>query len=154
MAPHLEFREVTDDHQLRMANDIYATVAFVPSRPGDDRTFAAYLDGDMVALGRINQYDDGGLEIGGFYCAEAYRGRGLARRMVAHTIAHVPRERRCFCIPFVHLLDFYRGFGMDAVDLHGDGDIPASILKKVDFCHNQYAAGEQVNPFTLLSFYT
>lgn len=134
-----------DGSELDRANAVYASLAFEPSKPAD-RTFGAFDGERLIALGRVVPYDDGGLELGGFWTAPDERGRGLARRMVAFVLARLPTGRRVHLVSFAHLADFYRSCGFR--DSEAGQAPPASIRAKISLCARR--AGEGVYHPTVL----
>ncbi|MCP3920900.1 MAG: GNAT family N-acetyltransferase [bacterium] len=125
--------------RLARANDAYAAVHFEPSQPERDRTFGVFAEGVPIALGRYQRYADGAIEIGGFWVHAAHRRHGLARRMVKHVIGELPPGRTVWCLPFSHLVDFYRSFGFERTE--DPDEAPASILRKTDLCTQREAEG-------------
>ena len=121
-----------------MRTRIYGGLSFQPSQ-ARDRTFGAFEDGDLVALGRLQHHADGALEVGGFWVADALRGRGCARRMVSHVLDHAPSNEIVWCVPFTHLASFYLSFGMERFPR--EGEVPASIRKKLSDCSSLAACG-------------
>lgn len=126
---------------LAEANRIYAAERLEASEPGRDRTFGILRGGRLAALGRVTAHPDGALEIGGFWTRPDLRRAGLARRMVAHAIAHLPPGRTVWCLPFDHLLDFYRSFGM--VEPGAELAPPASIAARSRRCRAESCGGER-----------
>ncbi|WP_428268732.1 GNAT family N-acetyltransferase [Haliangium sp.] len=153
MSDEILIREL-DGELLARANQVYAELAFVPSTLDRDRTFGAFAGDELIGLGRINAYPDGALEIGGFWVAPARRGQGLARRLVERVMAELPPGRRCYCVPFAHLVDFYRGFGMADVPTDAGSELPASIRSKIDFCRVREGEGIYDDRVGLLVFDT
>jgi len=134
---------------LARANETYAAIAFQASDTVRDRTFGLEgEDGELVALGRIQRYPDGELEVGGFWVREDQRGRGIARRLVQHVLDTLPPGTVAWCVPFEHLEAFYTSFGMERVETQR---APASLRDKLDFCASRQ--GEGVYHRTLLLRY-
>lgn len=132
MSPAAPAPRELDASELGAANAVYAELDFEPSSPGRDRTFGLFEAGELVALGRVSAHPDGALELGGFWTRPDRRGRGHARALVAHAIAALPPGRTAWCVPFDHLVDFYRGFGMERP---GEAlAVPVSIRAKQDRC--------------------
>lgn len=98
---------------LAAANAIYRELRFDPSDPGRDQTWCILADGTPVALGRTRRHSATCYEIGGFWTDPAHRGRGLAGRLVRHAMDAVPEGATGWCIPFLHLVEYYRAFGME-----------------------------------------
>lgn len=122
--------------ELGETGPIYAALGFEPSEPGVHRTFAIRDGRGLAALGRLARYPDGALEIGGFWVREDRRGRGLARRMVARVLGHAPGGHPVYCLPFAHLADFYRSFGL--VEAGSPCSLPESIAAKSGACATSF----------------
>ncbi len=135
----VECPQVLDAELVVAANRIYASIEFELSG-ANDTTFGVFECDDIVALGRFCRYDDGAIEIGGFWTREDRRGRGLARSLVEHVMAVLPPDGDCFCVPFVHLVEFYCSFGMEHVG--ADETVPASIVAKQRACQRHTACGD------------
>jgi GNAT superfamily N-acetyltransferase len=125
--------------RLALANAVYAGIDFEPSVEGRDDTYGIFESGELVALGRAQHYPDEALEIGGFWVHERCRRSGFARRLVAHVIEQLPAERAAWCLPFEHLVDFYRGFGFERAG--PEASIPESIARKTNLCVRRKSAG-------------
>jgi len=126
------------DVELESANHIYAQIDFALSEPPRDQTFGGFVNDQLVGLARINHHADA-REIGGFWTHPEHRGRSVATRLLCHVLDLLPMDRRCFCIPFAHLADFYRAHGFR--DLEPEDSLPRSALAKLDFCARQHDAG-------------
>lgn len=127
------------DDSLDSANRIYERNEFLLSDAERDRTWGVVLDGEPIALGRLQQYSDGAYEIGGFWVDEAHRGKGLARALVRHALAQAPADAEVWCIPYDHLTGFYIGFGLQLiVDAQ---QAPASIREKLNWCAGNWSEG-------------
>lgn len=127
------------DDALASANRVYDRNEFLPSDPERDRTWGVVLDGEPIALGRLQHYSDGAYEIGGFWVEEAHRGRGLARALVHYALERAPVDADVWCIPFDHLTDFYLGFGMQVVVDRQCA--PDSIREKLSWCAGIWEQG-------------
>ena len=119
---------VTSD-RLAAANAIYEEIAFAPSGAADD----LWAIGDLRALGRIVHHGDGALELGGVWVHPDERGRGLAHVLVSHLVRRL-EGRACWCLPFVKLDAFYRGYGF----LPTDVPPPDSIVRRLRRCGDLY----------------
>ena len=133
---------------LAAANAVYASIAFAPSDPHHDWTFGVFEAGLPIALGRI-QRREGELELGGFWVDQAWRGRGLARRMVEHVLDQLPPGAHAWCIPFDPLVEFYCGFGMVSVPRE---QAPPGIQAKLGFCAERTATGIYAAGTSLLRY--
>lgn len=133
---------------LAAANRIYASIGFAPSDPQKDRTFGLVDDDQLTGLGRL-QFREDALELGGFWIAEHARGGGLARLLVEHVLQQLKPGQEAWCVPFEHLLGFYRGFGM--VDAPPEA-APPGIRAKLGFCAQQRACGVLAHDTGLLRY--
>jgi len=142
-----EFTELTGE-ALDRAGEIYASIHFAPSDPRMDRTFGLHEDDQLHGLGRIQRHADGALEVGGFWIEESRRGAGLARPLVEHILSRLPTGRDAWCIPFEHLTDFYRSFGMQSAN---PDSAPDSIRVKLELCKRLHDEGHY-EPVRLLRY--
>lgn len=120
--------------ELGWANERYAEAGFVSSTD-KDIVVVAELDGVRAGVGRLVPVEDGVGELGGIYVVPQFRGRSVARAIVAHLIEHSP-YRRLFCIPFAHLERFYAGFGF--VPVTPDAMVPQAIAGRRRWCEERY----------------
>ena len=117
--------------------EVYRTIRFVPSPP-DAVHVVAEEDGQRVGLGRLTNAGPGAVELGGMYVAESHRGRGLARTIVMRLLEEAG-ERRVYCVPFVHLVDFYRSCGL--ADPPEGLVVPAEVEAKMRACDGAFDEG-------------
>jgi GNAT superfamily N-acetyltransferase len=120
--------------ELEWANQRYAEIHFLPSRP-QDIIAVAEVDGVKAGLGRLVGADDSRGELGGIYVLPEFRGRKIAAAIVSFLLQHSP-YRQLFCIPFNHLEAFYRGFGFHPVA--ADAAVPTAVTGKLDWCSREY----------------
>jgi GNAT superfamily N-acetyltransferase len=152
---------------LPWINAQYATVPFRPTTVADKVLIAYNSNTDeQVGLGRLiplasssasTQDDDESLtasafvvstlvwELGGIYVQPAYRGQGLARRIVQGLLdlaaarddgLETPTPTTIttiWCLPFAHLLPFYTSFGFEAVS-RCSPQVPATIRTTLGDC--------------------
>jgi len=104
----VQIRALRDDER-EWAATRYRELRFAASPPGT-LALIAEQGGAPVGLGRLVELEPGVLELGGIWTAEAARGRGVARAMVAALLAQAP-PGRLWCIPFAHLSAFYESCG-------------------------------------------
>jgi len=121
----VSIRDLRDDERA-WANATYRAIRFLESGPEVRVQLVAEHGDQRIGLGRLVELAPGVVELGGIWTAEAMRGRGVARAMVDELLA---RSRGpLWCIPFVHLLDFYTTFGFRPARRPW----PAAIAAKVD----------------------
>jgi GNAT superfamily N-acetyltransferase len=70
---------------------------------------------DVAGLGRV-QSDNGVLVLRGMGVASGFRRRGIGTRLLDLLIAEIG-TRRCYCIPYAHLREFYGRAGFADLDL-------------------------------------
>jgi amino-acid N-acetyltransferase len=66
-------------------------------------------DGEIAACGQVKPHRDGSFELASIVTAPAYRGQGLARRIIEHLIASHPGVLYLMCRPAVGPM--YEKFG-------------------------------------------
>ena len=74
---------------------------------------ASSADGELVACAQIKPHADGTLELASLAVRPAWRGRGLARRLVEQLLSQSPRPLYLTCRS--DLESFYRKFGFRAL---------------------------------------
>lgn len=114
-----------------MAGDFRAVVAFYrasgysPAVADDDVVFVAELGGHLVAATRIcTEY--GSLVLRGMRVHPDYQHQGIGSALLAFAVDRAS-ERRCYCLPFAHLSDFYGRAGFAVV---ADSDAPPFLLER------------------------
>jgi GNAT superfamily N-acetyltransferase len=70
---------------------------------------------DVAGLGRV-QPDNGVLVLRGMGVDSGFRRRGIGTRLLELLIAEIG-ARRCYCIPYAHLREFYGRAGFADLDL-------------------------------------
>lgn len=117
-------RRLRED-ELGWAAGVYQEIQFSASPPGA-LGLVAELDGERVGLGRLVELEPGVLELGGIWCDDRARRRGVARAMVTALVARAPAGR-LWCIPFAHLAEFYASFGFAEVPAPWPDGIAAKV---------------------------
>jgi GNAT superfamily N-acetyltransferase len=130
-------------NDLHWINERYREVAFLPSK-GSDLVVVATVDGEDAAVGRLVPIEDDVAELGGILVFEAYRGRGIAPRLIGELISR-SKVTRLYCIPFTKLNSLYAGCGFAVQDVEA-GSVPGEIREKYDWCRREYA-----EPVTLMA---
>lgn len=129
--------------EITWINSSYDEVGFAHSSFEKEIIAIAEINGQRAGLGRLVTIDVNHFELGGIYVFEAFRGQGIARKIVEFLLKASPPSKSIYCIPFEHLVPFYREFGfIPCVTLE---QIPQEILAKCRWCKDRYS-----NPTGLL----
>jgi hypothetical protein len=120
--------------ELEWTNARYAEVNFVPSSEHDLGLLLS-CDGVPAGIGRIVPLGDGAGELGGMLVFDAFKGRGLARELVAG-LCRLPGFKELYCVPFSELEGLYGSMGFATVP-DGPG-VPAPVSKKYNWCLGHY----------------
>ena len=97
--------------EMEWVNKCYDEVEFVHSNFDKEIIAVAELDGHRAGIGRLVTIDSNHLELGGMYVFESYRNRGVASAIVDFLLKRNSMGCTVYCIPFEHLVSFYKGFG-------------------------------------------
>ena len=87
---------------------------------------------DLIGLGRIQQ-EQGVLVLRGMRVDAPHRRTGIGMRLLELLLAGIG-TRACYCIPYAHLREFYRGTGFDEVDAAG---APGFLRERVEAYREQ-----------------
>jgi GNAT superfamily N-acetyltransferase len=131
--------------EIEWVNQCYDEVEFVHSHFDNEIIAVAEYGGQKAGLGRLVTVDDKHLELGGMYVFESFRGKGVAKEIVQFLLGAVKSHQTVYCIPFEHLIPFYKQCGFttcSCLDL-----VPQELLKKYLWCKEKYA-----HPTSLLIF--
>ena len=131
MTMHLRLATADDATWI---NERYASVHFQPSDFSRDLVIVAELDGVPAGIGRLVPAGDDACELGGILVFEEYRGRGIARAIIAELLLHAG-EREVYCIPFTELEPIYAAAGF--VTREAVGELPEYIRQKLDWCERE-----------------
>lgn len=118
-------------------------VQFVHSNYDKEIIAIAELGGQKAGLGRLVTVDEKHLELGGMYVFEPYRGKGVAKQIVQFLLERVKPFQTVYCIPFKHLIPFYKQSGF--VQPSHFESVPRELLQKYQWCQDKYS-----NPTALL----
>lgn len=116
-------------------DSIYTKIQFLPSDFDNEYIVIAEVNGEKAGLGRLIQINDV-LELGGMYVKDNYRGNGIAQKIVEHLLAQAPKGKLVYCIPFAHLVNFYKSFGF--LDAEVTSSTPQEIKHKIGYCSQTY----------------
>lgn len=131
--------------EMEWVNKCYDEVEFVHSNFDKEIIAIAELDGHRAGIGRLVTIDSNHFELGGMYVFESYRNRGVASTIVDFLLKHTPKASTVYCIPFEHLVSFYKEFGfVSCTDLQ---QVPKELLNKYLWCKEKYS-----HPTSLLIF--
>ncbi|HZV64833.1 MAG TPA: GNAT family N-acetyltransferase [Telluria sp.] len=120
--------------ELDWINQRYAEVDFVRST-ARDRIALAEIDGAVAGFGRMVPLAPGVGELGGMLVFEDYKGRGVARRLIAFLLAQ-PDFQTVYCLPFAELESLYAGMGFAQVP--ASADMPRHVIDKYGWCNTHY----------------
>ncbi|HYR27219.1 MAG TPA: GNAT family N-acetyltransferase [Thermoanaerobaculia bacterium] len=112
-------------------NERYAEVRFIPSDLANDLVLIAEIDGHPAGLGRLVTVDGDSCELGGMLVFDAFRGRGIARALIAELVTRAG-ERAIYCIPFAKLEPLYAEF------FERTEDAPEPVRAKYEWCQRTY----------------
>ncbi|MFI0435963.1 MAG: GNAT family N-acetyltransferase [Parachlamydiaceae bacterium] len=127
---------VAERTEIAWINDCYDKVEFIHSHFDSEIIAIAEFDGEKEGLGRLVKVDEKNLELGGMYVFEAFRGKGIAKEIVSFLLTYVKPSQTVYCIPFEHLLDFYKQCGF--VNCFKFESVPKTILDKYYWCQKKY----------------
>ena len=100
--------------------------------PKNERIFGAFVDGVLAATARCTRHPDG-LEMDCVFTLDAYRGQGLARRVVDALLAACGREKIYIHSTLV-LRQFYGSLGWRPI---GEKEMPQTIRDRFIFCFGE-----------------
>lgn len=123
-------------HEIAWINGCYDQVEFMHSHFDSEIIAIAEFNGEKAGLGRLVEVDEKNLELGGMYVFEAFRGKGIAKEIVSFLLTYVKPSQTVYCIPFEHLLDFYKQCGF--VNCSKFESVPKTILDKYYWCQEKY----------------
>lgn len=132
-----------DKHEITWINSCYDQVEFIHSDFDNEIIAIAEFNGEKAGLGRLLKVDKYNLELGGMYVFESFRGKGVAKEIVNFLLTQVQPFQTVYCIPFEHLLHFYKQYSF--TDCSNFDSVPSEILNKYRWCQEKYA-----NPTALL----
>lgn len=125
-----------DKSEIEWINSCYDQVEFIHSDFDNEVIAIAEFGGQKAGLGRLVKIDETHVELGGMYVFEFFRGKGIAKELVKFLLTHVKSSQVVYCIPFEHLLPFYKQCGFtNCSDLKS---IPEKILDKYRWCQEKY----------------
>lgn len=119
------------------ADAVYREVHFLPLA-SHHQAFVADIGGEAAGIGRlVDLEDDNAQELSGIVTLPAFRGLGVADRMVSHLVG-TSRRPVLYCIPLPRLEGFYQRFGLEACAR--SSDLPCAVRTKLNMCDVTHAA--------------
>lgn len=119
------------------ADALYREVRFLPLAD-NHRAWVAEVDGAPAGIGRlVEMEEDAAAELSGIVTLPAFRGLGVAERVVEKLIQE-NRQPTLYCIPLPELEGFYQRFGLEEVARNGD--LPCALRTKLNMCDVTHAA--------------
>jgi GNAT superfamily N-acetyltransferase len=103
---------MTED--IARVRDFYAERRYGGGIRPDDAVFLAERDGELVGIVRLAA-EEGVIVLRGMQVHPTFQRQGIGRKILA-TVAQELDGRDCFCIPYAHLVSFYRGIGFDVIE--------------------------------------
>lgn len=125
-----------EKQEMEWINNCYDQVEFIHSHFENEIIAIAEFNGEKTGLGRLVKVDENNLELGGMYVFESFRGKGIAKEIVNFLLAHVNPSQTVYCIPFEHLLRFYKQCGF--TNCSNFELVPPKILDKYRWCQEKY----------------
>ncbi len=132
-----------EKQEMVWINGCYDQVEFIHSHFDSEVIAIAEFNGEKAGLGRLVEVDEKNLELGGMYVFEPFRGKGIAKEIVTFLLTYVKPSQVIYCIPFDHLLHFYKQCGF--INCFNLESVPSKILDKHQWCQEKY-----VHPTALL----
>lgn len=129
--------------EIAWINGCYDEVEFVHSHFDSEIIAIAEFNEEKAGLGRLVKIDEKNFELGGMYVFEPFRNKGIAKEIVTFLLTYVKPSQTVYCIPFEHLIHFYKQCGF--ANCSEFESVPQIILDKYRWCHEKYT-----HPTTLL----
>lgn len=117
--------------ELAWVNQQYAEAGIIPCGPGD-RVAVAEAGGVRAGVGRLSPAEGRSCELGGIWVDDAFRGRGVAHRLVSWLLAQ-PQYDTVYCLPFAELEALFAAHGF-----HRTEDAPEDVMVKHQWCSERY----------------
>lgn len=123
--------------EIEWINKCYDEVEFVHSIFDKEIIAIAEFNNQNAGIGRLVRIHSDSLELGGMYVFDAFRGNGIARKIVEFLLQHVQPTQMVYCIPFEHLVPFYKQCGF--ASCANPEQAPKELLEKYQWCKEKYA---------------
>jgi GNAT superfamily N-acetyltransferase len=128
---------IDEKSEIAWVNERYDEVEFVHSNFDREIIAIAEFEEQKAGVGRLVSVDEAHLELGGMYVFEPFRGKGIAKKLVLFLLQHVRPSQTVYCIPFEHLVDFYKQCGFVLCSQHEQ--VPKELLEKYRWCKEKYS---------------
>ncbi|WDE13814.1 GNAT family N-acetyltransferase [Thalassomonas haliotis] len=125
------------EEDMTWVNNQYLSIGFKLSDFERELIAIAEVNGEQAGLGRLQYIDKGSAELGGMYVHYAFRGLGVAGRIVDHLVKNAAGYQKIYCLPFAHLQAFYQKFGF--APEQELTKVPRVVLEKHNWCNSSYA---------------
>lgn len=120
---------------LVSVNSFYEEVGYREGCRQSDHILVAKDEQKIVGAVRLCE-EGGTLVLRGMYVAEERCGKGLGSRLLEAASAAIG-EVECWCVPYVHLVDFYSRIGF--CELEGE-TVPTFLAERLArYCSNKQA---------------
>lgn len=124
------------DTEIQWINQCYDEVDFIHSNFNKEIIAISEIEGSKAGIGRLVRIDSDHFELGGMYVFESFRKHGVASAIVEFLLKNAPSNKTIYCIPFEHLVPFYKRFGFKhCVDFD---IVPKELLEKYLWCKEKY----------------
>jgi len=109
----LEIRRALAE-DIPRAQRFYADRQYHGGIGSEDTLLVAERDGELVGVVRLAS-ENGVIVLRGMQVQPDVQRQGIGTRLLA-AVAQMLQERPCFCIPYAHLVNFYRGIGFEVIE--------------------------------------
>jgi N-acetylglutamate synthase-like GNAT family acetyltransferase len=109
----IEVRRATAK-DISLALNFYAERRYGGGIRPEDAVLLAERDGELVGIVRLAA-EEGVIVLRGMQVHPRFQRQGIGRRLLA-TVAQELDGKNCFCIPYAHLVGFYRGIGFHVIE--------------------------------------
>ncbi len=99
---------------ISRAQNFYAERRYGGGIRPEDAVLLAERDGELVGIVRLAA-EEGVVVLRGMQVHPRFQRQGIGRRLLA-TVAQELDGKGCFCIPYAHLVGFYRGIGFHVIE--------------------------------------
>ena len=122
--------------EIEWINKCYDEIEFVHSKFDNEIIAIAEMGSEKAGIGRLVTIDADHFELGGMYVFESFRSCGVARAIVDFLLNKAPQHSTVYCIPFEHLVYFYKRFGF--ASCKNPDPVPKELLDKYLWCKEKY----------------
>lgn len=123
--------------EMEWINKCYDEVDFIHSDFNKEMIAISETEGSKAGIGRLVGIDLDHFELGGIYVFESFRRHGVASAIVQFLLKSAPSNKTIYCIPFEHLVPFYKRFGFNLCMNHDL--VPKELLDKYLWCKEKYS---------------